>query len=45
MADTTKKKYTREYYPFNPFSDLGPSTWVLDTIVEPIVVRTDASTR
>ena len=45
MADTTKKKYTRDYYPFNPFPDLGPSTWVLDTIVEPIVVITDASTR
>ena len=45
MADTVKKKYTREYYAYNPFADLGPSTWILDTIVVPIVVKPDASSR
>ncbi len=45
MANDVKKKYTREYDAYNPFVDLGPSTWILDTIVVPIVVRPDARTR
>lgn len=45
MADTRKVKYTRDYYAYNPPVELGPSTWILDTIVEPIVVKPNASSR
>ena len=45
MAKVTKKKYTRDYYQYTPRIELGPSTWIVDTIVLPIVVNPDASPR
>ncbi len=45
MADKEKEKYTREYDDYNPKPALGPNTWTLDTIVVPIVVKSDASSR
>jgi hypothetical protein len=45
MAKVTKTKYTRDYREYNPPIELGPNTWILDTIVIPIVVKSDASSR
>ncbi len=45
MADKVKEKNTREYEAYNPKPALGPSTWILDTIVIPIKVEPDASSR
>ena len=45
MADKVKEEYTREYDSYNPKPTLGPNTWILDTIVVPTVVKSDASSR
>ena len=41
----TKTKYTRDYTAHLPPIELGPATWILDTIVIPIVKKADARSR
>ena len=41
----TKTKYTREYVAHKPPVELGPATWIVDTIVLPVVKKEDASSR
>ena len=41
----TKKEYTRDYVAHEPPIELGPPTWILDTIVLPVVKEDDAGTR
>ena len=41
----TKTVFTRKYTAHLPPIELGPGTWILDTIVIPIVKKADASSR
>ena len=41
----TKKKYTRIYTHHEPQVQLGPGTWILDTIVIPVIKEDDGSSR
>ena len=41
----TKKKFDREYTGYEPRIELGPLTWILDTIVLPVAKEEDGSTR
>ena len=40
-----KKKYTRDYTAYQPRIELGPYTWILDTIVLPVAKKEDGSSR
>ncbi len=41
----TKKKFTRDYYYNFPYVKLGPGTWILDTIVIPVIKEDNGSSR
>ena len=41
----TKNQYTRDYVAHEPPIELGPSTWILDTIVLPVIKEDDGSSR
>jgi len=41
----TKKKFSRDYQYHFPYIELGPGTWIVDTIVLPVIKEEDGSTR
>ena len=41
----TKTKYTRDYVAHEPPIKPGPATWILDTIVLPVIKEDDGSSR